>query len=196
MSCCFSRTIVAILGAVPLCLLPLVTMSACASTASIPTSATTNDKVHNPMQSDTHSIATEIDSLCDWLTIQPRPARTTAKRLGTIESEGGSAIHVQPTSDTFARAIVSRELDSSQTSYVELALASSGAVTVARLQARYGEYTEPPRVHFDSPATIHFFVDRDTDRPLTCLLVATIEEGEAGISDGAVIELAVRVDPR
>ena len=149
-----------------------------------------------PHSSSGDSIVTTLDGLCDWLSEARRPARAVAEKLGTVESEGGSAIHVKPAQTGFSRIIVSREPDSEFASYVELALATPGAVTVAALTARFGQYTEPPLLHPDSPTAIHFAVDRSTERPLTCLVVAKLDEGRAGVSDGTVKELGIRIDPR
>ena len=147
-------------------------------------------------QSGPESIVTMIDSLCDWLTKGPRSATSTAERLGTIDSEGGSAIYVNPASAAFSQVIVSREADSSATSYVELVLAQPGSVTVAELQDKFGEYSTPPRVHFNAPVALHFSVDLGSDRPFTCLVVGKVDKGKAEVSDGTVKELGVRVDPR
>ena len=193
-----SRMILATICAGLLCQLPLLSVTGCGHPAKDP-AVDSPDKGKHSMakaQPGNQPIIGTIDSLCDWLTEEPRSAQSAAQKLGAIESEGSSAVYVEPASGAFSKAIISRETDSSDTSYIELSLAEPGAVTVAELEAKYGEYTEPPRVHFDSPAAIHFFVDRGPDRPLTCLVVAKIDEGEAGISDGTVKELAVRVDPR
>jgi hypothetical protein len=151
------------------------------------------------MKTETSELG-QIESLCDWLSQGPMPAKNLASRLGQVESEGRSALYVIPSSSLWQKIIISHPRDAEEVSYVEMSLKRPGALDVSALKARFGTATEQVKVHWDSPTRLYFEVDRSPERPLRCRVVAEVSEARAENAENEgtakVVSLAVQPEPR
>ena len=112
-----------------------------------------------------------IDGLCRALAGDGPQAADLARELGDVVEEQRSALRVRPRDALFSDAYVVHERGG-DVAHVELALRRPAALDA--LSAAFGEYTEPPRVHWDSPRTVIFEVQE-----AGCAVIARVGEGDA-----------------
>lgn len=97
-----------------------------------------------------------IDGICGLVSSERRAARV-AGELGEVVHTQPNALRVRPRGEHFRDAYVVHG-DDGDVSYVELSLRQPASLDV--LSAAFGEYDEPPRVHWDSPRRLFFDAPR------------------------------------
>jgi hypothetical protein len=113
-----------------------------------------------------------IDGICRALAGDGPQAADVARGLGDVVEEQSNALRVRPRDELFSDAYVVHERGG-DVAHVDLELRRPGSLDV--LAAAFGEYTEPPRLHWDSPRAIIFEVEH-----AACAVIARVVEGSAG----------------
>jgi hypothetical protein len=130
------------------------------------------------------------------LCADPVTAAQVANAIGTITQDYGGSLQlvVRPSDAAFSEADIGREYGTQNPSTVGFKLANPKSTTVAELQAAFGEYSEGPKVHFDSPTEIVFQEICRASPSLSCALIAQVDPGAHGVADGTVSKLTLRRD--
>jgi len=137
-----------------------------------------------------------IQRIAKLLCTEPLTATEVANAVGTIaEDYGGNLqIVVRPGDAAFTEAHVTREYGTQVPSSVRLTLADPKAMTVAELRSTFGEYSQPPRLHYDSATAIVFDEIYRASPSLSCALIAEVVPGAHGVDDGTIATLSLRRD--
>ncbi len=148
------------------------------------------------LNQETEMIET-VQKLCQLLSTEPLTAPEVATSLGTIVEDPGKNLPliVRPSNPFFKEAQVVRQFETNEPAHVELLLAEPGALSVEALKATFGDYSEPPKLHWNSPQKIIFYVNKP-NLPRTCAVIADVRPGEQGAKDGTVTAVTVRRDIR
>ena len=136
-----------------------------------------------------------LQKLCRILSSAPLTAQEAATSLGTIVEDKGkdSPLLVRPSDPSLREAVVVRQLGTEEPAYVELVLAEPGSLSVKTLSAAFGNYSVPPKLHWNSPTKLIFYVDIP-NLPHTCAVIAEVRPGKQGVEDGIVTAVTVRRD--
>jgi hypothetical protein len=137
-----------------------------------------------------------IDELLDLgrlLSQHPLTMTQVIARVGPVIQDGGrdGTSELRPTDPRWRSARLANDRDTGAPYLLELAPA--GALTVAALRARVGDYQRLSS-HDDMPRQIVFHLP-DTGQPYRVALIASLADGHA-IDGATVIELGLRRDPR
>jgi len=175
--------------------------TACAPTApprpatGAPGSGLAEERHKEPKMSD-DGLLELVATLCDTLARAPLAAEELALTLGPIQSQGRSAIYVQPTRPALSKAILLKDRSSGEVDHVELLLATPGAVTLDEVEGRFGAFSTPPRVSAEAPVQAMFHWDPDPATPFACSVFVKLDQAERDPRRGVVRSLAVRRDIR
>lgn len=137
-----------------------------------------------------------LQRIAKMLCTDPLSAEQVARAIGTVTQDYGGSLQlvVRPSDTAFSEADVGRQYGTQNPSTVRLKIADSKSMTVAELQAVFGDYSEGPRLHFDSPPEIVFPEICRASASLSCALVAQVDPGAHGVADGTVSGITLRRD--
>ena len=137
-----------------------------------------------------------IDELLDLgrlLSQDPLTMEHVIARIGPVIDDGGRdrAWELRPNDPRWRSARVARDRDTGAPFLVELA--PSGALPVAALRARLGDYQQL-RSHEDLPRQLVFRLP-DAGLPYRAALIASLADSDT-LDDASVVLVGVRRDPR
>jgi hypothetical protein len=118
-----------------------------------------------------------LNDVCRLLSGEARAA-AVARALGEVVEEQSNALRVRPHHEHFRGAYVVHDRDG-DVEHVELELRRPLPLDV--LGAAFGHYTEPPRIHWDSPRKFIFDAEHGA-----CSVIARVED-VGGTADSVTI---------
>jgi hypothetical protein len=137
-----------------------------------------------------------LQRIAKLLCTEPLTAVQVANAIGTISQDYGGSLQVvvRPSDAAFSEADIGREYGTQNPSTVGFELANPKSTTVAQLRSAFGEYSEGPKLHFDSPTEIMFQAIWRASPSVSCALIAQVDPGAHGVADGTVSKVTLRRD--
>ncbi len=150
-----------------------------------------------PEQNKETAMIETLWEICQVLSTAPLSAQEVAQRLGKIlqNPDGNAPIIIQPNNVSFKEAMIVREMDTNEPASVEFTLSKPGELSLSALRDRFGNYSITPKIHFNSPIKVLFYVDI-TGSPYTCAIIAQIQPGDQELDDGLLTAVTIRRDIR
>ena len=134
---------------------------------------------------------------CQVLTKAPLSVEEVAEKLGKIlQNSGGNApVIIQPYDLSFKEAMIVREINSNsnEPAFVKFTLSKPGQLPLSVLSDRFGNYSVPPKVHFNSPTKVIFYLDQ-TNSPYNCAIVADFQPEDQEVEKGRINAVTIRRD--
>lgn len=142
------------------------------------------------------AMLTLIRSLCDALA-GPALIEEIAQTLGRPAEDGRPDLALSVTlADPALRAVtVARASKSGAPAHVRLEMSAPSHLMIADLQAAFGPFQRPPKLHWRHPTALVFHVDTP-GQPHTCAIIVTIEDDDQSPEDMPVVALTLRRDER
>jgi hypothetical protein len=141
------------------------------------------------------SVVDTVQQLCEVLVAGPVETLQVASSLGkVVEDDGaGGEVILSPTNRGFREIVITREEDVDEPYLIEFDLRKGADLRVAELRSVFGDFTKSPKVHWDRPAKIVFYVEPE-DGPYSCAIIAQLKEKRAHFDRAVVEKLTVRRD--
>ena len=141
------------------------------------------------------SVIETVQELCNMLVSGAIGTMEVAAYLGKVvddQGEGGEVL-VRPNNKAFSEIVIIHDEEVDEPYLVEFELQKPGELRVGQLQSIFGHFVESPKLHWDSPANIVFYVEPE-DGPYSCAIIAQIREKGPNLDRAIVETLTVRRD--
>jgi hypothetical protein len=141
------------------------------------------------------SVVETVQQICDRLVSGAVGTLEVAASLGKIVEDGGEGgeVIVRPTDRAFSEIVITREDELDEPYLIEFDLHKTGDLRVGELRSVFGDFTESPKVHWDRPAKVVFYVEPE-DGPYSCAIIAQIRKKGRNLDRAVVESMTVRRD--